>query len=527
MSVAEHTRAHDRRPPAAGSASRARSRSPGSASGSSPSGSRSRRSRSHARRAGGASRCSARALGLWALTRGETEARLVGDRPGRSSRWPRRDLVPERGDAEPRVGLQHRARRRDAPLRDAARVRRDGRDLLRALRRREHRPRGDDARRRVLRDRGLRRDGSWELGVLDGHGRGRLLALIHAFFCIHLLADQIISGFAVNFLALGLTGYLFRSIYPEGTPNLEERIPTCIWPLIEDIPFIGDIFGVRLAQPDDLDHVRRRHRSRSSCSSRRRSASGSAPSASIPRPPTPWGSRSSRSATPPSSPRGCSRRSAARTSRSGSWNAFNENMTAGRGYIALAAVIFGNWLPFGAFAACLLFGFSSALALASRALRSSASRHRLGEPPLDAAVRAHARRARRRDRPLARARRRWPSIRQAVEPPPVTNRKAVWAVVTALLSLAALGGAVYAVPLLRRGPPRGRRHRRAGRLDLRGPRRLLRPGRAGRAPPHARAERQPRVRRPSRGFLATVALLLALTAALALAVFAVLVLVLE
>src|SRR4029453_16026515 len=42
---------------------------------------------------------------------------------------------------------------------------------------------------------------------------------------------------------------------------------------------------------------------------------------------------------------------------------FAENMTSGRGYIALAAVIFGKWLPGWAFAATLLFGFGFALAI--------------------------------------------------------------------------------------------------------------------------------------------------------------------
>ena len=83
------------------------------------------------------------------------EARLVGDRPGPCGHA-RRDLAADEERGHPRQHPHDRRDRRDAPLRDPARVRRDGRDLLRALRRREHRPRGDDADGRLLRRLGLR-----------------------------------------------------------------------------------------------------------------------------------------------------------------------------------------------------------------------------------------------------------------------------------------------------------------------------------------------------------------------------------
>src|SRR5918992_5277950 len=87
--------------------------------------------------------------------------------------------------------------------------------------------------------------GSWVVGILMAMVFGGLLATIHAFFSIHLRADQIVVGTAINFLALGLTGYLFRYIYgTSGTPSDISRIPNVVLPeFIRDIPYFGDVFG--------------------------------------------------------------------------------------------------------------------------------------------------------------------------------------------------------------------------------------------------------------------------------------------
>ena len=201
---------------------------------------------------------------------------------------------------------------------------------------------------------------SWFLGLLVGVLAGGAMGLLHAIWSVHLRADQIISGFAINFLALGLTGYLFIDIYgQEGTPTDIPSIPNVRLAFLDGVPFIGDIFGnlnlmiwialilvplswlvlfktplglriravgehPRAADTVGIDVYRIRYGA--VIASGMLAAAGGA-FLSI-----------------------------------GFVNSFNENMTAGRGFIALAAVIFGNWRPFGAAAACLLFGFSSALA---------------------------------------------------------------------------------------------------------------------------------------------------------------------
>ena len=202
--------------------------------------------------------------------------------------------------------------------------------------------------------------GSWVGGLLIGMAAGMLLALIHAVWAVSLRADQIVSGFSMNLLALGITGYFYVSHYGEqGTPDNIPRTPDVHLPGIENIPFFGDIFGqlniliwlglltvlllwillfrtstgLRIrsvgenplaAETAGLSPVRIRYRA--VASSGALAAAGGA-YLSI-----------------------------------GFVGSFTENMTAGKGFIGLAVMICGRWMPQGALVFALLFGFFTALA---------------------------------------------------------------------------------------------------------------------------------------------------------------------
>jgi general nucleoside transport system permease protein len=213
--------------------------------------------------------------------------------------------------------------------------------------------------------------GSWQLGLLIAMASGMLLALVHAFFAIHLRADQIVVGTGINFLALGITGYAFVDIYgAEGTPtDIPEvwhpqldflgRIPDAHIGSIEfGGTFLEAVFGdlsfmiwlsfallilsyiVMFKTPIGL----------------RIRAVGEHPRAADTVGLSVFGIRYAAVIV-----------SGALAALGGAYlsleavRLFDQNITGGRGFIAIAALIFGNWRPFGAFAACLLFGFSSAL----------------------------------------------------------------------------------------------------------------------------------------------------------------------
>lgn len=72
---------------------------------------------------------------------------------------------------------------------------------------------------------------------------GALIAVIHAYLSIDLKSDQVISGTAINLLAPGVTIYLAQIIFgQQRTPNFSNSFRKTTYPILSDIPVIGDIF---------------------------------------------------------------------------------------------------------------------------------------------------------------------------------------------------------------------------------------------------------------------------------------------
>jgi len=207
-------------------------------------------------------------------------------------------------------------------------------------------------------------DLSWHnawLATLVAVIAGGLMALIHAFVSIQFRADQIVSGIAINIFAAGLTVFLVNRIY--GFQDIGHIGPTEGLPYIDvhgldQIPFFGTvIFDQNVVVYIALILLVAIHvvlfRTRLGLRIR---AVGEHPQAADTAGLNVFAVRYASVIA-----------SGLLSGLSGAFlaigisNTFVPNMTGGRGYIALAAMIFGKWTPFGAFIACLIFGLGQAI----------------------------------------------------------------------------------------------------------------------------------------------------------------------
>jgi general nucleoside transport system permease protein len=201
--------------------------------------------------------------------------------------------------------------------------------------------------------------GSALVGLGFGLGAGLVLALIHALMCITFEADQIISGTAINLLALGGTGYLMVLIFGSGgtSPRVNGFKEVAI-PGLSDIPLIGPalfnqsllVYLMYVLIPITYVGVFR------TPFGLRLRATGEVPEAV-----DTAGVSVARMRYYGVALSGLLAACGGVYLSMGILSAFTENMTGGRGFIALAALIFGRWNPIGAAAAALLFGFGLAV----------------------------------------------------------------------------------------------------------------------------------------------------------------------
>lgn len=205
------------------------------------------------------------------------------------------------------------------------------------------------------------------LGMLAAVLAGVVIAAIHAFASINLRSDQVVSGTAINILALGLTGFLMELMY--GHPGTTDPITTLkpifrfasesgsgflgtIWHWINSIflshtPIVYMAVIIAAVAQWAMYHTRWGLRLR---------ALGEHPRAV-----DTVGVSVLRGRWVAVLMSGALAGLAGANLTLEQVGSFTENMTNGRGFIALAANIFGRWTPIGSYSASLLFGFADAL----------------------------------------------------------------------------------------------------------------------------------------------------------------------
>ena len=209
------------------------------------------------------------------------------------------------------------------------------------------------------------------VGLVAAPVAGVLVALLLALFGLRYRVNQIVVGVVLNVLVSGLTGFLF-STFLSSSPSLNRalRLPTLAVPLLSRVPIIGPVL-FRQTILVYLMYVAVAVLSAMLFRSRwglRLRACGEHPKAA-----DTVGINVMRTRVANLALAGALAGLGGAFFTVGSGLSFDNDMTAGNGYIALAAMILGAWRPLGSLGAALLFGFATSVAQTLPIIGSSVS----------------------------------------------------------------------------------------------------------------------------------------------------------
>lgn len=196
--------------------------------------------------------------------------------------------------------------------------------------------------------------GSFWIGVIGALAAAGMIAALHALLSVTFRVDQIISGTVINILALGVSGFFFDQYYSRNSPNAGVLEPIKI-PVLSDIPVIGTLFNQQpIVWLGPIIVVATHFVMYYTTWGLRTRAVGEHPRAADTVGINVFAVRYINVII-----------GGAIAGLGGAYfiaevSIFSPGMTAGRGFIALAALIFGKWTPFGAWGAALLFGLAQA-----------------------------------------------------------------------------------------------------------------------------------------------------------------------